>query len=346
MDEILHLGFLDIENEKVVKLDLSEEQKKQLGFNKQEKNVWDYYDSYLIDIKTKDRLHVKFEEYIDETLPKKIKASCAWCNGKSKNEDDKKCNNYKLEGSVNLFFATWWYVNIVENNKHLLSDKFLLNDLSIRFYECFLFKEGRVSFNLRKLTMFCLEKGFLTLSRVFASNDKIQNLEIINKAIEDLGNEYLSISMFEKKEPYHIEPQKEFFKNKRKSIKEQLKIEKLKKKNKKTNSFEKNDFGEVLKKNENEKIFKNDFGFTLFMKMFEIYKSERNKLANFSFVFYAMEKDFLVCSQTEFVIFLSTEKYNIQIDKVDSRQSGKNKKSNLYNSILENLKKSTEKAQL
>lgn len=96
-----------------------------------------------------------------------------------------------------------------------------------------------------------------------------------------------------------------------------------------------------LHNNEFDKIFKNDLGFTIFIKMYEKYKGDKNKLANFSFLFWAMEKDFLVCSQTEFKEFLSNEKYNIEIEKIDRRQwfldMNGNKKSKLYNSIKESL---------
>jgi len=96
-----------------------------------------------------------------------------------------------------------------------------------------------------------------------------------------------------------------------------------------------------LIKNESETIFKNDIGFTIFTKMFEIYKGDKNILANFSFLFYAMEKDFLVCTQTEFKVFLRDEKYSIEIEKIDNRQwffdMNKNKKSKLYNSMKESL---------
>lgn len=100
---------------------------------------------------------------------------------------------------------------------------------------------------------------------------------------------------------------------------------------------------EVLK-NEFKMIFKNDIGFTIFTKMFELYKDEiKYHLANFSFLFHAMEKDFLVCSQAKFKEFLREEKYNIEIEKIDNRQwfldMDENKKSKLYNSIKESLQK-------
>ena len=116
-------------------------------------------------------------------------------------------------------------------------------------------------------------------------------------------------------------------------------------------NFQKNilniiDRGTILvAKNDFPKIFNSVEGFLIFNEMYTFYKNETNHLANFSFLYYAMEKDFLVCSQTEYKEFLSNEKYNIEIDKIDSRQSGKNKKANLYNSIIEKYKISAVKAQ-
>lgn len=115
----------------------------------------------------------------------------------------------------------------------------------------------------------------------------------------------------------------------------------------------KNRLDEITKKdskpkileNQFDRVFKNDIGFTVFTKMFELYKTETTHLANFSFLFYAMEKEFLVCSQIQFVELLRDEKYNIEIDKIDSRQSGKSKKQTLYNSIKEKYQLPIIKAQ-
>ena len=67
--------------------------------------------------------------------------------------------------------------------------------------------------------------------------------------------------------------------------------------------------------------------------MFKCYKDEGKYNANFGFLFYAMEAEFLVCNQTEFIDFVGNEDYKISISKIDSRQSGSNKKLKLYNSI-------------
>ncbi len=100
----------------------------------------------------------------------------------------------------------------------------------------------------------------------------------------------------------------------------------------------------ILIKNRYPHIFKDDFGFTLFTKMFEFYKDEGKHLANFSFLFYAMEKEFLVCKQVDFIRLLENEEYNIFIDKIDSRQIGSPTKTKLYNSVKDNIFKKHRKS--
>lgn len=89
--------------------------------------------------------------------------------------------------------------------------------------------------------------------------------------------------------------------------------------------------------NDFPEIFKDSFSYSLFLKMHKIYHQNKNLLANYSFLYYALDKDkFLVCSGSDFVKFLN-EKVDVNIDKIDSRQTGTNKKTSLYNSTKENL---------
>lgn len=106
------------------------------------------------------------------------------------------------------------------------------------------------------------------------------------------------------------------------------------------NDFENKGVNEnSLDENINITIFKNDLGQTLFNQLHKIYKNEeKNYLANYSFLFYALQKNYLVCSGTKFVNHLST--LDINIHKIDTRQSGTNTKTRLFNSIeLPYLKK-------
>lgn len=87
-------------------------------------------------------------------------------------------------------------------------------------------------------------------------------------------------------------------------------------------------------KNENPypEIFKEN-GFDIFEQIHDNYKDLTNVTANYSFLFYAMEKDELIhCGGTEFIKFLASN-YDFHIDRIDSRQSGQNKRTNYYNAI-------------
>lgn len=95
-----------------------------------------------------------------------------------------------------------------------------------------------------------------------------------------------------------------------------------------------------IKQNESEnkypRIFKNEKSFLLFESLHEEFKDKPNLTANYSFIYYAMDKDkFVICGGTEFIKFLS-EEYEIEIDRIDSRQSGSNNRLPFYNKIKKN----------
>lgn len=92
-----------------------------------------------------------------------------------------------------------------------------------------------------------------------------------------------------------------------------------------------------VKENKYLEIFKNDLGYSIFLGLHNIYKLKPKQQANYSFLFYALDKDYLVCSGSDFITFLS--KLNIHIDKIDSRQSGTNNKRDLFNSIQDKFLK-------
>jgi hypothetical protein len=91
-----------------------------------------------------------------------------------------------------------------------------------------------------------------------------------------------------------------------------------------------------IETNPHETTFNDVTAFKFFEALHNIYKSNnRVLLANYSFIFYAMKTDlFIVCTGAEFITFLS-KFYQIDIDKIDSRQSGTNKKTTLYDAKKE-----------
>lgn len=183
----------------------------------------------------------------------------------------------------------------------------------------------------------------LALSEYLQKQSKLLGLLFNEK---EQQNKFIDIEISRTKE--RINSQREFL-SKMKRLKFSFKeneieiceayIQYLKRKKDEVKQPQQIETDEMLLKNQEIKIFNSDFGFTLFIKMYEHYKAENTHLANFSFLFFAMEKDFLVCNQADFVRFLETEKYDISIGKIDNRQLEwqKNKKAKLYNSIKEQL---------
>lgn len=95
-----------------------------------------------------------------------------------------------------------------------------------------------------------------------------------------------------------------------------------------------NDSLNSIFKNEFPKIFSDGNAYVIFLKLHNVYKTEKTHLANYSFIYNSMYRDsFIICKGTEFINFLN-ENYDITIDKIDSRQNGRdNKKYKFYNSI-------------
>ena len=209
----LALRFKNIDNLKPTTVKLPQETIDYLD-HQTGKPPYEYIKVYLKDNKLYKSISEKYIDYVNKTLPKKTKDSCQYCNGDSKDENNKKCNNYHNEAQMNFYFASFEFVSVVERNKHLIKDNTLRKKLTLQFYECFAFSNGRVIFDLEKMAMLCLKAGFLSLSRVFANNSNLQNLSIINSTINELNDEELNAEMFNKEKSIYLEPQKTFFKNK------------------------------------------------------------------------------------------------------------------------------------
>lgn len=85
-------------------------------------------------------------------------------------------------------------------------------------------------------------------------------------------------------------------------------------------------------------IFKNDFSYTLFTAMKEIYKGTATPQADYSFLFDIMQKDnFVICTGIKFIDYLI--KFDISLTKIDSSKTGNGKKTKVYNAIKESFQK-------
>lgn len=216
----------DVETIKTVTVQIAPEVIKALGFD-DERNSHIFYLKKYLGLNVYDFVMDKFNAFAKKSIPEHLKKDCLYCTGQSTNKDDKSCNGYTAELHLNFAIAATTFVNIIEHNKHLISAPNQIKNLTLKFYQCFVLIDFRLAFDLRKITMHCLEEGFLTLGKVFSSNDALQNLAIINQAIDEISTEERKNKMFDTDihETYHIKPQKEFFKAKRKYYKEEVFIE-------------------------------------------------------------------------------------------------------------------------
>ena len=90
-------------------------------------------------------------------------------------------------------------------------------------------------FNLSKLSKYCLEIGFLSLSIAFSKNDKLKSLSIINKSIDKIETFQLTKNINSGKNIIEAKKQKKFFSQKRIYLEKELELEKLNSKSKKRN---------------------------------------------------------------------------------------------------------------
>ena len=201
----LGIRIKDIEKHKPTIVKLSTETVKGLKPKKNEKSVNDYISTYL-GRKLFDAVQQEWDKCFNKSFPKKLKEDCLWCTGKSKKEEDKNCSTYRVECQINYFLAAQEFVSFVENNKQLIKGEQLKKELTIKFFECFTFCEGRVIFDLEKMILRCLHSGFLTLSQILAKNEPLQSLSIINSSIDKLNSEKLEFEMFSDEIPVHIDP--------------------------------------------------------------------------------------------------------------------------------------------
>ncbi len=97
----------------------------------------------------------------------------------------------------------------------------------------------------------------------------------------------------------------------------------------------------TFEKNPYEQIFSNDLGYTIFLKMHNLYKEKEIKNnSNYSFLYYALDKDnFLTCIGTEFINFSITEFDVKDFTRIDNRYKEDYNKSKLYNAIKDGIQK-------
>ena len=215
-------------NAKLTSIKLPEEVLKQLGLNAEHKSASDYLKEFLGSEALFNDFNQQVAELKTKSLPENLE--CDFCSGKSTLPEDKACTKYYMQMDFTLFVATTEFAQIVLNNKHIFkNDSNAYQRLAKHFINSlrFIKGEGFLWLDLAELIKLILSEGFITLSKEFASSDKLQSLQIINNTIDDLNSKELYNEMHKRADKDFIPFQRKFFTDKQAYLKENLQLEEL-----------------------------------------------------------------------------------------------------------------------
>ncbi len=207
-------------------IQLSEETQEALGINKNEKVASDYLKEYT-GVKIFEELESIFYDTLEKSKSDSFRKQCKYCTSKEikLNESDKLCTKYHYEIQLNRFMAEREFIGIVERNKHLFKDKKQLTRLTIAFYECYLFQDYRLYFNVDKLSIITLKEGLYSISDILEKSEYFQRMKLINEARHDLEMRNLNYKIDTGKENEKLSIQLDFFKSKEKYYEKKKKID-------------------------------------------------------------------------------------------------------------------------
>lgn len=215
-------NFDEIKNSTIVKL--PKKTIKALGLDKKGNSPHDFLGKY-VGKKEYEQLGNLFKNYLELSFGKDFKKDCEVCNGDNTDERYKKCYPYHTEAKMNFFMAAHFFVSKVEANKHLIKEE-QRKQLTLNFFECFFFVKGRVCFDLKKMSMHCLNAGLFTLSQIFYESNTLRAMSVVNDNLNVLLDEKRKIELLDDYIPFELEPQIEFFEQKAKNLEKEYFIEK------------------------------------------------------------------------------------------------------------------------
>ncbi|MDD7886124.1 hypothetical protein [Flavivirga sp. 57AJ16] len=215
------------EDEKVTIIEPPEKTKAYLRSLFPKKNHTDYLTEFLASKKNYEIAINAIHDAMERSLPKEIKKKCQYCNGESEDKCDKKCTKYVLQMQMTFMVAANEFIHIVFKNRFIYNNKSNLQKLTIEFFNCFRFIEGKglMYFDLDQMCRSALNFGFLSLSELFAKSETLNAYTIINQTLDSINDEDLQNKVLQRKDENYIELQKEFFENKLRYYKEKIFVE-------------------------------------------------------------------------------------------------------------------------
>lgn len=182
------------------------------------KNHIDYLKEFLLSKRNFEQANKAIAKAKTQSLPKDIKVDCKYCNGTSKDELDKKCDRYYLQMDMSFVLASSEFVTIVLRNKHIYDNKKQLLQLTVNFFNCLIFINGKglMYFDLDKMSRYVLSAGFLSSTELFSKSEALNNLTIINNSIDILEQEEIQNEVLQREDYNFLNLQIKFFEKKQK----------------------------------------------------------------------------------------------------------------------------------
>lgn len=192
------------------------------------------YTDYLVDFlgskKELEENETNLNKLLHESLPTDIELNCTFCNGDSKDANDRNCQPYLSQMQVSYFLAGTSFVNIVLSNKHIYNDKLALKNLTLKYFDClhFINGKGELYLDLDELAKYTINSGFVALSNMFRKSPDLVNLQVINDGLDAIDQKILDNELFEKDDDNYFSLQKRFLENKQRFYKEKLAVDEQK----------------------------------------------------------------------------------------------------------------------
>lgn len=157
-----------------------------IDLNKEiEKNV-NLIKNYLSD----DKLYDDWVRYLDEqihlSIPDAVKMECKFCIGTSEVKGGMACTNYFAIAKDFFFYHIIMHVSLIENNQHIFKSRKLIQSLTNKFFENFMFAEGELSYDSKAYNDMMLTNGLLLLRESFKELGTREAIKVISEAIEEL----------------------------------------------------------------------------------------------------------------------------------------------------------------
>jgi hypothetical protein len=326
------------ERVRIYEAKLSPETIEALGFNKKQKNHFNYLTEY-IGVKEFSKIFLLFKETIIESIPEEEKQKCRVCSlHESENGNEKLCTVLQRGGEITMLLASWEFINLIESNRKIFRDKKQVAKLTRNFFGCFRFYQGRVFFELEEMKSFLIAEGLRNIKNDLEQHPLLKSIEIINDSLNVLEEQHIYFKLKNKYKNPYIKTQIKWFREQERFYdKKALLQEKYDNSPTSSNTSLQNNPQET---NPYPHIFKNKKAFDFFERLigeFDI-KNSRSQVSDLTDIYTLMKKDNYILDSFKPAPFVNwlNERYEYlsitRLETVSSRTTPKAKYKIYHNS--------------